>query len=377
MEVYILTLFVLIVAFYKVPERRTVLDPQNTREIAFPEPSEKPRASVFHLSSPTTKTLDIALNGRTSPGQNRGSMLPTRTPTISRFSSWIMPRNSRQPDAEEQAGKETQLVSTPAPAERSSIRNISENPAGSTIVWSNEEWTPTDRQFATTSIASYYNMQHSSTISYPVPLNALARETDSPVYGLNGIIERERIQELRSRPQDSINSFDELLRQQTELDNSIAALRLVSPSTQSIPPDPPEASSSSPMSVPGKSSEGSMKARSNSVSTLSYLGRKPDSASNRSDFSLSIFPEPPVVATDTTTRRDELSKLGVRSRVPGLDPPPKPAPTEVTAGETPSLPVSPSRFETTARFDSAGTQYDVTSFIGGRLNSIKQITTVC
>jgi len=114
---------------------------------------------------------------------------------------------------------------------------------------------------------------------------------------------------------------------------------------------------------------GSPKTRSNSVSTNSYLGRKPDSASNRSEFSLSIFPEPPAVSSDELPTSSKLERLVGRARTlrrePVADEANEVAPIKVVGDESPSLPVSPTRYEGTPRLESAGTQYDVTSFIGG------------
>ncbi|KAG5654773.1 hypothetical protein H0H81_003781 [Sphagnurus paluster] len=223
------------------------------------------------------------------------------------------------------------------------------------------------------SIYSTYETEPFSTLDFPPP-PGITQTPTTPVYGLDGILERTREQVQESRRTYSNTSFEELLRQQTELDKSIAALRLFSTSTESFPntgvtsntdvPTPPPI----PTYIPLRGGS-SFKGRSNSASTASYLGRKPDSASNRSDFSLSIFPEPPVVVSEDFPVSSRLERLVGRARTRREAPNTLTSdmvPIRVRDEETPSLPVSPTLYEGTRRLDSnIGAHYDVTSFIGG------------
>ena len=165
--------------------------------------------------------------------------------------------------------------------------------------------------------------------------------------------------------QGSITSLDEILRQQNELDQSIAALRLFS--TQSIYSNPPMLEDSR------KSSDFSEFKEKLQASGRNTTGTK--SPSNRSDFSLSIFPEPPIV--DNAPISTKYSNEILKSRFEDGDSE-APTPTLRNAGAARGVPpinvppplesgIASAQTGITGNFNSAGTggtQYDVTSFIG-------------
>ncbi|KAJ7897123.1 hypothetical protein B0H14DRAFT_3425170 [Mycena olivaceomarginata] len=217
------------------------------------------------------------------------------------------------------------------------------------------------------SFSSYYGLATSSRLTMPgVVAGNDARNTDSPVYGLNGIVvstapapaepespilSRRPVSSvapsLTSTPEresvNSLNSFDELLRQQTELDRSIAALRLFSPTTTvtNLPPPP----------------EPQVKITPDYDRTLSVSSGK--SASNRSEFSLSIFPDPPLAAgvlpaEPAPQGRGREAPFPSRARLP-----PSRIPQSAISTNDDDFPTP-----VQMRFGSQGTQYDVTSFIG-------------
>lgn len=180
-------------------------------------------------------------------------------------------------------------------------------------------------------------------------------QPDSPVFGLNGIVRPSPVESgLRSQGSvtvaepDGSSDISGLFRKQEELDNSIAALGLLGGSA-GLPNSP---SSSKP-------------------------------SATRSDFSLSNFPTPPWA---NTPEPDDLSELPtpirttkpLRIKPPSISvnsipfeliPPRMPA-SAMEHNRTLSLPVSETEDSDvlvsarTQRFDSQGTQYDVTSFIG-------------
>ncbi|KAF9044840.1 hypothetical protein BDZ89DRAFT_1058937 [Hymenopellis radicata] len=216
------------------------------------------------------------------------------------------------------------------------------------------------------SVSSYYYMQEQERPpSIPLLPPSFSRPgNDSPVYGLNGIIGAES----GSRPDSGVSfqrtvgtgtartsetSFNELLRQQNELDKSIAALRLFSPdpSSESFPKaSEAEPSTAKPSSHPY------------SVAASSSSGRKADTSSARSEFSLSVFPEPPVL-------NRPVSSFGPLEETSTTLPISRFIPADVSASHkdsfVSSIPTSPnSIWPGHERYDSAGTQYDVTSFIG-------------
>lgn len=154
-----------------------------------------------------------------------------------------------------------------------------------------------------------------------------------------------------SSPQGSVNSMDAILREQSELDQSIAALRDMSSQGLRASPDEirnPFALDSNTETIPN------IAGRSRST----FNSTKTESLSNRSDFSLSVFPEPPMVPEPETSTR-HLQEDGLRSSI--ITSKRLLAPVEIA---TPTLP-SPAQ-TTPPPLQTGATQYDVTSFIGGK-----------
>ena len=203
----------------------------------------------------------------------------------------------------------------------------------------------------------------------PPPPEIVGRRSwqpDSPVYGLNGIV-RPSTCESGLRSQSSVTVADpdrgsgisDLFRKQEELDNSIAALKLFGGSA-GLPSSP---SSSKQSGEP---------------------------STTRSEFSLSNFPNPPRVNNsepdDAGEPRSRRSPSPVRTARPvRLNPrsisvdnvpfdlvPPRIYVSRMEHNRTLSVPESEIAdsdvlvSSRTPRFDSQGTQYDVTSFIGSK-----------
>lgn len=159
-------------------------------------------------------------------------------------------------------------------------------------------------------------------------------------------------------PNGSITSIDELFRQQTELDKSIAALRLFSMQTDF----------SKIVAEPSDGAVSAVATRSRNTMT----SNKTESFSNRSDFSLSVFPAPPIVPVDEVStkypnqgaRQDDSQKASSATKGQkrkGKSPEPL-----ILASLTSAVPLrSSSKDDRDSKFDSAATQFDVTSFIGG------------
>jgi hypothetical protein len=192
----------------------------------------------------------------------------------------------------------------------------------------------------------------------------------SPVYGLSG-----RIQSFAS-VSDSRTSLDELLRQQSQLDRSIEALKLFSARTSANSSN--SNSTTSPRSV--------------------ELTRSPSTGQRTvsSEVSLSNFPVPPWLTTPVpslpSSRPSSVKRVqgNRRARLAAARPT---ASLDTYASASPvtsaslvdiqssprfnSIPRSPFGEEnetlsaevgTSSRSDSGGTQYNVTSFIGGGLS---------
>ena len=224
------------------------------------------------------------------------------------------------------------------------------------------------------SIGSYYACVDRSSSEFQA--DAISRNTDSPVYGLNVIIPRSiqgRSDPGSVAPTDSSAlSFNELLRQQTELDKSIAALKLLSPQQDT------NIQYSGRNSWSRSASPCASKDRSNST-----LGRP---SSLKSDFSLSNFPDPPdppeidqitstnglplpTVVSDIRLNADGRVRLNLQTdNLDNLAPPRMPvlndfsnSPPSLLGWGSDGSAISMSRL---GKINSTGTQYDVTSFIG-------------
>ncbi|KAF5390212.1 hypothetical protein D9757_002801 [Collybiopsis confluens] len=371
-EVYMMILFILVVAFYKVPVR-----PMRPRT-SFPSPytvEEKQLRDTVLASYVDAEpiTFDVLPSGVNDAR--------TRYSTVSRVSSWILaPRQRREKPEDVEAGPKSaeiteELTAVPAGGQTSSdVRHsLAEKPVAPTSAAPPETSStslPTETQTLTRTSHSesrpsiglslrYYGVE--SRMSFPNPAfwgNDASSGTDSPVYGLNGFVNKRSHNRnsadsiLSSNQRPSVSSFDELIEQQAELDRSIAALRLFSPPAPSIESAVAEDTSPNATFMP------SVTAPSGNNRTISTL----TSSSARSEFSLSIFPDPPAVDFSGTSRASfNTMRAKQRARPSRRD-----VPTSFDTGsaDIPSVPSSPTRLVPGRQLDSNATQYDVTSFIG-------------
>ncbi|KAL1749050.1 hypothetical protein HDZ31DRAFT_28231 [Schizophyllum fasciatum] len=220
-----------------------------------------------------------------------------------------------------------------------------------------------------------------------------------------------------SSQRGSGTSIDELLRQQNELDKSIAALRLFSPRSSFAPTlrdNRPESGTVDPMpsGAPSDSASVVVKVIPSRGTSTSDMSGKTTAASGQSSFSLSVFPAPPPASGGVSASPSPLpsarplsppaqpraslvvpsSPLGATSSPMGLSPLPMGLSLSPLGGISPTLSNhSPTRGRTEdfpqsvtlqppkpgesalsspatptsrgGRVQSGGTQYDVTSFI--------------
>ncbi|KAJ2920242.1 hypothetical protein MD484_g5, partial [Candolleomyces efflorescens] len=185
--------------------------------------------------------------------------------------------------------------------------------------------------------------------------------SDSPVYGLDGIIPPRREPSMEivvvkpptvAGGSRGLSPIDQLFQEQSELDRSITKLRgLHERENGGTKTELNE--DGQLITVPRDEVRNTM-----SPSSLS----KPSSASGRSDFSLSIFPEPPAPELRASS---PLPSARLRRITPRLkDPRIGLVPLQIPGLDPVSEPGTPSRTEEPLRFNSAGTQYEITSFIG-------------
>ncbi|KAK1229798.1 hypothetical protein PQX77_007123 [Marasmius sp. AFHP31] len=335
-ELYILILFLLITSFYRIPTRPPRLD------------------TTSYMVSPPEKGMPTPAEPTPSTGQ------PLNEPQLSRrLSSWLLARSSRRPsnvrwlvgegDIERGAANNRQIKS--ADERKSYIQMEDEGdmraatPEPSSVFTKAEQTNakqalaPEQRQSRTSAgfSFSYYGgtQPRDSGVDFPIPVppppsqnRFSTSRVDSPVYGLDGIMNQETTPS-RASP-TSLTSLDELLRQQSELDKSIANLRLFSPqgSASPLPTDRITSSASRP----------------------SRTDRTYSSISNPSEFSLSIFPDPPKFSEpERSLPSSKVSSMTIRAK------------RGTNLGEQPGRSYNS---RGAARLDSAGTSYDVTSFIG-------------
>jgi len=217
------------------------------------------------------------------------------------------------------------------------------------------------RPYETSSIVSYYaTARLSSSTIRPKP-DGIGASAEEPVYGLDGIQPPSPATIRPDRPRSSVVSFNEMMRQQQELDDSIAALRLLTPGDST-----PVPSTDSSSGVKNET-EASRASRSRSVATIS--------ASGRSDFSLSVFPDPPEEPSDGFAAAAALAILkqaGTESKTDPVGEKTEPPQLRLLApygdSRRKEVPMNVGSVELTIpsglRVESGGTQYDVTSFIG-------------
>lgn len=358
MELYVLIIFVLIITFYDLLPVTAVQEGQ-TSTVPASVPRGKPDQTTVPVLRAYARTPEITVVPRSFLRAHASR--PSQASTVSQLSSWITRRGPRRPDSSGEqlwnqdrelgtASPTVELMDSPHRLEMMRDQQRTEEgivmggltpPIGTQVMEQDQ------RSLAAVSFASYYGMDHNSHPSHlaatSVP-NTSRYGADSPIYGLNGIVNpTQRREEVHLRA-PSRNSLDELLRQQMELDKSIRALRLFARQSDDIPFSPPTPDIVSSTDNPPESTKPPLSNRTTSMST-----NKPDSASARSEFSLSIFPEPPIVDTGPLSPGSIVA--GRARRLP-------------RTSRRPSFPSSPSQYGTVAaRAGSAGTRYDVTSFI--------------
>ncbi|KAG6836805.1 hypothetical protein H0H93_002827, partial [Arthromyces matolae] len=354
-EMYILILFLLITTFYRessdavpdaIPSRLEKGIPIND------ELSEKPLSLVDHISRHVSLSDPLLTGSGVIPMYRSNRIDFVREPRRTSRVTWLMTARDWRGSVESATSQDASpfIAATPtssnlAPSYHTALR-LPNRPRP------NVEQDKHLTLGSAASISSYYRMdQRSIGVTVPPSSDSPMENLDLHVDGANVI--SGDLKECQHRPQSSL-SFSELLRQQSELDKSIAALALYTSD---------DSSASEPIGQDPylRKNPKSWMMR---VSTGSYIGqRKIDSDSNRSDFSLSGFPEPPKDES-TVPNSIKLEQLVGRARRLRLEPI-APRRLQAESMERESLPVSPGEFGGVSRMDSKGTQYDVTSFIGG------------
>jgi hypothetical protein len=350
-ELYILIVSSLVFSFY------------STEPTSTPLPLRDKRASSFYGLRVSKRDADLGLVGEddTNPTGSSG-------PVVQRARSWLSwngnapeERSSpfspsyedgRRPSSEEAAERGV----TSSPSEKRVPIAVPDDiqPSG---VNSDQITRGISEGFSSSATRLPPDSVYSNGRPFIPVAAAVTTSPDSPTLGSDGFMEAGESNRPPQRPKQpsdrsvassQVSGYENLLREQDHLERTIAALKktfeegLSGDGRKDESPD-------TALDLSGKS-------RPRESSTTAY---GPTSASNRSDFSLSVFPEPPEVQEDA----ENVSRIPSRySSVSAL---------------TPTFDIGSRRFPfSTAGIDdvtvlglggmeSAGTHYDVTSFIGG------------
>lgn len=305
--------------------------------------------------------LPLAYSGKAFPSVISPLGLASQTEGTPRQSSlsWILPpRRAPSPPETQTQKRQAEIISTAKEAmqtvsrsEVDSFLNMPsprlEGPMRKSIGQSQGD---SERPTTTMSL-SYYAMDYGPSAAEKGDISQASNPSNPSIALFKAEDQREAI-DLESRP----SSLDEFLRQQSELDKSIAALRLAS---MSIPND-------SPFDIPAfdpAASTMSSKSAALDQSRSAVVKSKTESLSNRSDFSLSVFPVPPIIANSRISieHLSEADDQGNKSRK-GREEVERPISLTINT-EDPQSPIEP-------QADSLSVQYDVTSFIGGESTAI-------
>ncbi|KAG9314485.1 hypothetical protein JVU11DRAFT_5282 [Chiua virens] len=392
-EIYIIVVFVVVIALLR--HRDILLSPalsrgEKRKDILFTLP-EPVRGSTFRITPPVIETphMSMILSTATQGRKPSHALRRSVRRSLNHISSWVSAKISRQrsPYEDEEVvlwNAEKLKVDPPNTGntdteQQASIESVTQR---------SKEWSehPRDASADCVSIASASNARPADArpmegsicsdqilgpsgmfVSYDaaprqvptstVPTSSIPSSSkyagsmttppeSSPIYGLGGI-------RSVASPSNSQTSLDELLRQQSQLDESIQALKLFSKRTS--------ANSSCSKSVQSP--------RSVDLSRSSSIGQR----TVCSEVSLSHFPIPPWLTTPTPSLPPSFSSTVKRVR--GVYP--KASASLVDIPGSPyfdSIPYSPLGEENEPLSAEAGkasrsnferTQYNVTSLIGG------------
>ena len=349
-ELYILIVSSMVFTFYpKEP-------------ISTPLPLRDKRASSFYGLHVSKSDADLGLVGEdvTNPtGSPR--------PAVRRALSWLSWNRNEAQRSSSQFGLAYEDERRPR-SDEATERGVTSSPPGKRVPFAVlDDIQPSGVNSSTTDYITRGTSEGSSSSTARLPPNivysngnpfipAMTTSPDSPNLGPDGITEaRDPNPPFRRLKQPSDRSiassqqsgYENLLREQDQLERSIEALKSMFSQRRSGEGENPDAAFHSSGSKLRESA------------TTAY---GPTSASNRSDFSLSVFPEPPEVQ-GVMPVRENLSRSRTRSSsvlAPHLS---------FDIGGR-SFPVSTGGFDDVTGLalgglESAGTHYDVTSFIGG------------
>ncbi|EGO02379.1 hypothetical protein SERLA73DRAFT_71505 [Serpula lacrymans var. lacrymans S7.3] len=431
-EYFILIVFILVVAFHRYESGIQRPAPPVQQNIMIPE---KARESTFRITPPIVPTPTISMIFNSSSLNQARNASTEAIRRASRVSSWVSARISRQRSIKEdkvqlwsqKVAGDSPLPNQPADSLRrrdsidsvlseaykesakwdsmsystglhpetpsaaqpvhseADIPIIGERSAGSSRVLDSSSQSASSRKLLTTNLGIKIAPSYPSVLSQDlegdltVVMTAPAdtQSQDSPIYGLDGISRSilrttDTNQSVPGTRSTSV-SLEELLRQQNDLDKSIAALRLFSPrsSTTGSTEDKSLSESPSPSGRDAPRHSASTGLRTNSTISLSHF---PDPPWLTTPIPALPSPRPIPLLRAMEDRRSRLTLMSENSSTAVPYPPRMPAAQDdvYSSSQSQLLPESPcgeDEFTTTKavrtpRFDSGGTQYDVTSFIG-------------
>lgn len=351
-EVYTLLIYYLIVTF-RPASPRVISPPYGAPGIEIYIPQEKSDPAGGYQRPPLLPYGSVARNAAGNPSTEAIWQL-SRISHISRISSWV---ESRRNSRKSLGGDQPNLPRSPP------IRSLLfQQPSGSPSVSESSGKSfvappppiPHSNR-SSMNFFSYYGLDRTGK-STGLRDDTSTLGSDSPIYGLNGIIvppkktKPSKLAEIAvGGPSGEVTPvrMTRLIEAQADIDKSIDALR--GQADKDMIQEPKET---------GLTAERLKAAHLTPDLTVSTSGSsKPSSPANVSEFSLSVFPEPPAPALVSPTSLRELA--------------PRAKARSGAAKRVPPISVTPIQVDDLVRdsnvYDSpfSGTRYDVTSFIGG------------
>ncbi|KAH9946804.1 hypothetical protein B0H21DRAFT_383209 [Amylocystis lapponica] len=415
-ELFIIILYTLVAAFYHLRKSSSVITPTSFIGRYTPFQGLPPLHSTgpsFRITPPMVSTPNLSFVGlasgvdkTTQRGSKENGLLrptaPRRGSAASRISSWLNNRMSNRmvqvsslgtdTDADDtrlwnendaelaespmKRAYDTESLDTP----RTWTYNQSLSRAQETATWrdptstvilppsgSSNDYSPAmPSRFARSPIQGIQSPQKASTSVLPKITTARSDDSGyietppsayaSPRSAINTVMRGAAVPRPLREPGSRTESsrISELIRQQMDLEKSIAALRLFSPD---------------PALREGEGEEERRASASSGSQSQSQAQSRIDHSATQSEFSLSNFPEPPwgrASTSSTVTISQERSPVSGESGELGGQREGRELTPEIL--EPPLMPAAIDELMTSSgsryRTGSAGTQYEITSFIG-------------
>ncbi|KAF7784432.1 hypothetical protein Agabi119p4_597 [Agaricus bisporus var. burnettii] len=313
-----------------------------------PANSEKPIRLVTNDTTlrSETQTATVALESAApaQPNDERSSLSIAASSRLSKFVSRVEPNEAFAGVTRTMSNRKSS--GTPVAPKRHKRPDLRFDIMTPILTSTPEDPDLVGERRATDISLTYYTMGLQSIVAVSTP-NGEGSDSPSPYGQLRGVADLQQTRASDFQASDhsfSVTPYEELMREQEELDNSIAKLGILSVDVKDVLSQ--EAGSTLDGSI-SPAGDTTTSVKSKHRSTL-----RTDSLSFHSDFSLSVFPTPPPPPESMSGERRFSRPMFLRRKLPQL-------PVDDTTQEASSVQESP----VDAVMASGETHYDVTSFI--------------